>query len=65
MKPILIEFVPIILLAFAWFAIKNMDKKPGKDGTVARFIARIQWEAWILTIIVAVALAAIITKAAL
>lgn len=65
MKPILLELVPIAFLAFAWFAIKNMDKSPEQGGWVARRLARVKWDTWILTMIAAIALALVITKSVL
>jgi len=63
MRPILLEFVPLVILGFAYFAIKNMDKQSGNGGWLSSVIARIKWENWILTLIIAMALALIITKA--
>ena len=64
-KPILIELVPLALLGLAWFAMKNLDKSPEKSGWLARRIQRIKWNDWLLTLMLAVLLALIITKSVL
>ncbi len=64
-KPILIELVPLALLGFAWFVFKNMDKPPEKSNWLARRIQRIKWNDWLLTVMLAVLLALIITKSVL
>lgn len=64
-KPILTELVPLAAIGFAWLAFKNMGKDPEEGGPVTRFMRRIDWDNWLITLVSALVLAAVITKSAL
>ena len=63
MKPIILELIPLAVLGFAWYGIKNMDKKSGSGGVIANIVGRIKWQNWIIMLMIVLALALVITKA--
>ncbi len=53
LKPILIEFPPLILLGFGLLAIKYSGNKPGHDNWIDRRLQKMRWDEWLLTVIIA------------